>query len=468
MTSTRSGLAYIFLVIAESSWLFAAGGVLGLAFGLPRSPLNLLAVLGLLTGSTLLSLALNPVKLPLNVVRGLQVTAGATAIYLTMTTQLAAGAEIDLLWVSALSQRVNDLDYLSYAILGSVFSLGLWWWGTRLAVGEPPEESLKRSFRVGIAVIAVAAVVDAASSFDLKIPMAAFPFFGASLAGLAISHVVAPIQTVIRGGRWTQTIGGAIASILGIGLVLTLLRGDYVASFVSAIGNLLTPVINLLFSIILIPISYVASFLIRALLNLVESIYNEPDTEALELAQQGALEIANQNTQNAVAGLIGDVILWSFVALLGLGALYLMARAFRRRRFDTRARTAESRESLWRDAQPREDLSSLLLGLLPQNLRSVRRRHALQLPDDERGIVEAFRAYFRLLGLMSSKGYPRDHWQTPTEFQGTVQRFVPQSTTKLATDVFARACYGHIPATDEELETLNSSLAALEKAQKKR
>ncbi len=469
MRPTRNRLIYLSLIVAESSWLFAACRLFGALFGIGRSPLSWPAIFGLLAASALTTSRLHPIRIPIGVVRGLQAAAGATAIYLTLATQLTLGAEIDLAWPASIGDKASDPRYISSVVVGTLFALGLWWRGSRIATMGPLKEALKTTFQIGIVVIAAAAIVDISSSLDLKAALIAFPFFGANLAGLALSHMASSEQGVFRGGTWLRTIVGAVGGILTLGIVLSLVRGGFLSGFVSAVSKVINVIFDVLFYVILVPLSFIVSFLIRSLLYIMEWLSGgNVDRETLQQVQQGALEIGERNTENASAAFIGDVFLWVLLGLLILAALYFLARAFRLRGYRVEDSDEGVRESLWSEAQPREDLNAILLGLLPKSLRNPRRAKGFKIPQEEWGIVEAFRIYFRLLSKAARMGHPRTEWQTPREYQGTLQRLLPDEPVELATNAFIRACYGHIPATNQEIEKMASALADLEGGQKKR
>jgi hypothetical protein len=273
----------------------------------------------------------------------------------------------------------------------------------------------------------------------------------------------------LRGGTWLRTIGGAVGGILTLGIVLSLVRGGVLSGFVSAISKVINVIFDVLFYVVLVPLSFIAGFLIRGLLYIMEWLSGgNIDRETLQQVQQGALEIGEKNTENATASLIGDVLLWVILGLLILAALYFLARAFRLRGYRVEDTDEGVRESLWNEAQPKEDLNAILLGLLPKSLRNPRRAKGFRIPQEEWGIVEVFRIYFRLLSKAARIGHPRTEWQTPKEYQGALERLLPDAPVELATNAFIRACYGHIPATNQEIEKIASALADLEGGQKKR
>ncbi len=183
--------------------------------------------------------------------------------------------------------------------------------------------------------------------------------------------------------------------------------------------------------------------------------------ETLQQGQQVAIEFRERTSENGIASLIGDAIIWFFVALLILAVLYLLARAFRQRAERGDEGLEGVRESLWSEAQPGEDLSALLAGLLPAALRRTRKDRALRIPQGEKGIVEVFRIYFRLLSMAAARGSPRPSWQTNEEYQETLGFLFPDAPVQMATAAFNRACYGHHPATEQEIAHMNSALDRL-------
>ena len=60
--------------------------------------------------------------------------------------------------------------------------------------------------------------------------------------------------------------------------------------------------------------------------------------------------------------------------------------------------------------------------------------------------------------MSEKKGRSRAGHQTTFEFQNPLSRFIGPELSKLTTYCFDRACYGHHPATDDQLEQLRKTL----------
>ncbi len=72
--------------------------------------------------------------------------------------------------------------------------------------------------------------------------------------------------------------------------------------------------------------------------------------------------------------------------------------------------------------------------------------------------MEAFRIYFRLLSMADAKGSSKPSWQTPAEYRETLELLFPDAPVKMATAAFDRACYGHMPATEQDIAYMTSAL----------
>ena len=460
MGQTRDRVVYVALVVSESAWLFAVCGLLGAGLGLGGSPLSWLAVLALLGSASLVASSLQPLRLPLSIVQAIHVIAGAIAIYLTMATQLVEKGGIELGWAANLSKDGVETTYITSVIVGLFFAIVFWWRGTKLATIESPAYILASSFKVGVLVLAVAAVVDISSSQDLMVPLVAFPFFGAGMAGLAISHLLPSTEEAAQGRTWMRVVGGTVGGVLVLGVLFSFLRGSVVSAFTSGIVTVLAALHSALAFIILIPIEFIAGFIIRAIVAFVNWL-GAGDREEQEILQQGGLPTfdVEEKTGTPIASIIGDIAIWVLVALLILAVIYLLARAFRQRMGGGGGGMEGMRESLWGEAVPGEDLGALLVSLLPESLRRIRRGRRLRVPEgEEKGIVEAFRIYFRLLSMADAKGSSKPSWQTPAEYRENLELLFPDAPVQMATAAFDRACYGHMPATEQDIAFMTSAL----------
>ncbi|MCY3637671.1 MAG: DUF4129 domain-containing protein, partial [Chloroflexi bacterium] len=113
------------------------------------------------------------------------------------------------------------------------------------------------------------------------------------------------------------------------------------------------------------------------------------------------------------------------------------------------------------------DFANLLFNMLPSRFRRRRQNTALRVPSDDPNITDVFRIYFGMLMLSEKRGNARHASETPSEFQPTLERTLPRNLVRAATRAFIRACYGHHPATREEIDEMRTELEDAAKSDKK-
>ncbi|MBI4298724.1 MAG: DUF4129 domain-containing protein [Chloroflexi bacterium] len=465
MLPLRDRFIYGSLVVSESSWLFAISVLAGTLFGLQKSPLGLIAIVILLASSLIIYRRLEPLKLNLVTAQILQMVGGVIVIYLVLSSQLSRGSiAIDLGWPGGLSEK-----RMGAAALGIIFSVGLWWRGARLASAESPTETLSFSFRVGVVVLAILSVLDIALPSNLGVTWVLFPFFGASLIGLALSRIIPAAAEASQPKSWTKVISITVVTILVVGASLTFLNGDLLSSSKAIFSAILNLLALGFYWIFIVPASYLVLFLLGALLRIIGFFTGGRISLPNIQLPSGVSEQVREGVgePSSIASVIAAVLQWFVVVLMVLALLYLLAKAFgwSSRRRDTQLQG--SRESLWGEANLGLDLSSLLASLLPEALRRPKSKRGFLIPIGEPGITEVFRIYFRLLYLAAARDSPKPVWQTPGEYKITLEVLFPRMPVQLATTAFNRACYGYHPASEEEIRQLQEALRETEDEAKK-
>ena len=98
-TNSRDRAVIGALVVAESAWLFALLGIIGVGMGAHGSPLGWLAVLALMAAGALSTRVISALPMGGLLPYVIQIAAGATAIYLTISTQVGGSEAFwDLAW----------------------------------------------------------------------------------------------------------------------------------------------------------------------------------------------------------------------------------------------------------------------------------------------------------------------------------------------------------------------------------
>ena len=446
--------------LCESAWLFALLGLLGVTLAQGGSPLSLGAALALVGLSMLTARLLQMVLMPAQMAYAVQMIVGVAVIIVAVGAQVNPDGGLELGWIATVVRGADVEGYTFRASAGSILGAALWWRGGMIAASEFPVESLSSSFRLGLLVLAVAAVVDVAHPADLQVFDAMMLFFAAGLGGLGAGRLLPASSQAVRERAWPKIIGGLVVGIVALGLLFSLLQRDvleYITRPALVVLNLLGTVV---FYVIIVPIAFVVGALTQGLLTVLgwfaseEVVSEAPDMTSalLELREQGDGEV------NEVLATLVQVSQWALVALIAAAALFVIAAAFRRRLAWRLVQAEGERESVREGADAGGDLKRLLLNLVPARFRRRRDGESLHLPDDEADIVEVFRVYFGLLHLAERQGFPKPEHATPFEYQSTLEQLFPRRLARAATSAFVRACYGHRAPPRADVDALKAQM----------
>ncbi|MDP6512872.1 MAG: hypothetical protein QF878_06775, partial [SAR202 cluster bacterium] len=187
--------------VLESIWMYAIVAVLGLGMGLGGSPLTWIAAVAILGISVIVARMLAIIIMHPMLPYILQMTIGVLVIYLTLGGQVQPeGQGFSLGWISALGAEDQPQDYRLMVGLTFIFGVILWWRGGRLASVEYPLDHLSRNFRIGLLILALAAIFEIVTVDNLHIFPLMFVFFGAGLAGLSAGNLM-PASEMTVGAR---------------------------------------------------------------------------------------------------------------------------------------------------------------------------------------------------------------------------------------------------------------------------
>ena len=452
------------VLLSESAWLYAMMGIMGLGSGVGGSPLGWSAVVSLMLVSFVTARLLRAILMPAVAGYFFQMLTGTVTIFVTLGTQLPSGGQfLDLGWTASVSTTPGAP---LQALAGGVFGALAWWRGGRLAAIDSPAETLGFSFRIGVLIMAAAAVIDIFQSADLNIFPIMFLFFASGLVGLSVSHIL-PSAGTIPAASWPRVVGATVSVILVIGLLFSALqRGvlSFVASGAMLIVNGLTTVF---FFVVIVPIVYVVFWLFELVRSVLANFIElAPREEEAEAPVTGFLESVRELQSDSADGggwldVLLQVVQWVGLAVIVLVLLFLLARAFRRRFRWVRDDPQGVREAISEGADPAADFAQLFLDLIPRRMRQRSHLRHLRIPDDEAGIVDVFRLYFGMLLLAENKGHPREPSQTAGEYQYTLERILPSNIVRTITAAFNRACYGRHPARPEQIDEMRTALERL-------
>ena len=465
ISPTRDNLVTAALLLSESAWLVALLGILSFPFGATSSPISWIAVLAVMGVSLVSARTLSMIIMPSLMAYGLQMIMGVIVVYLMVASQVSPGADaLNLGWIGTVTSGEAPEKFVLRAVYGSLGGAALWWRGGHIGSADIPSESLSTSFRIGILILAIAAVIDIAHPADLNVFPMMFIFFASGVAGLAIAHMApTSLQSNVT-SAWTRVIGGMVGALVVLGLLFSLLQRDVLAAIAAPLLWILEILAKIVFYLVIFPLAYIIDFLTRAVFAILLWLGGEPQEERTLALPEGAGTfegIVRDGEAEPAALLLLQILQWSIVAAIIAGTLLVMALAFRRRYRRRNEVVDGQRESLIEGADVPYDFANLLFGMLPSRFRRRNPERALRLPSDNPDITDVFRIYFGLLTLAEQRGEARHHSETPAEYQPTLEGLFPRALVRSATTAFMRACYGHHPAPREQIDEMRQELERL-------
>jgi hypothetical protein len=450
------------VLLAESAWIATVIGIIGLLLGGGGGPLVWLAILAIMSASLLVARGLQLIIMPTITAYAIQMIAGVVVIYLTVGAQISPDFQgIDMGWLGKLLSQSVTGEQVFRASLGSIVAVVLWLRGGHLGAVDAPVESLDTSFKIGLLAMALSAVVDIFHPADLEVYLLMFVFFASGIIGLAVGHISPASLQAVQDRAWIRVIGGVAGFVVVAGMLFSLLQKSTLTWLSGPLGFILNGIGIVIFYIFIVPIAFILNFLVGLVFNLLRAIAGEPQEEPILLDGIGGTLNALQegNAEEPVAAFLLEILKWGGLAVIVAVALLILARAFQRRQRWRQREDENIRESVIEDADPAYDLAKLLYGILPSRLRRRReRKEGLRLPDDDQAIIDVFRIYFGMLVHAEKKGHPRPPSETPTEYQKTLETLLPVDLVRMATFAFIRACYGHHPATTDQITEMRTTL----------
>ena len=468
MISGQNRIVLACLAITESASVYAVLALVGAAGGNGASPMNMPAILAVLVSALVVSRLMLYISMSDLTALLIHTGIGLFVIWIVVGTQASASG-IDLGWVGwgFASSPLADGNAFR-AIIGGVASVYLWRRGAHLAGLQSPVESLGFGFRVGVAIMTTAAVVDAVIEPDLNIYSVMFVFLAAALTGLGIGRLLPPAPETESARTWPKVIGAVVTGVVVTGLFVGLVQNAFLSQAsrmaITALGFMIDWVVKYALLAIIYPLAYIVGLLVSA----VSWLFRVDETrEPIEREQtqppvdRFLEEFRSRISDQERSYLIFDILEYMVVAVLVMFVAFLLVRAFRRR---IRTRTlyeAGDRESISEGRSPANDAANLLFGLLPDWLRR-RRAGGYRLPEGPSGIVDVFRLYYRMLDLASRKGVRREPQETPGELRGRLSDVLPARLVMQVTAAFERACYGGLPSPAPAVAEMRSALQAEE------
>ena len=464
MADNRGKIILGTLAIAESVWIYALLSVIGLLIGLGGSPLGWFTVFALYAAGMFvgwLTMGLRGNRGTLAILEGL---IGITLVYLTVASgTFYDNRAFDMAWAA----KLTGADFEAKSFAGVIFSLiaALYIWRKTIGIvaDDYASDRLQRSFKIGIAIIAIGALAEQISSIDVGIQTLLIPFFAASLAGLAAARL--PEQGLRgKGAAWARVIAASILAVIALGLILGLLGGIYGGVGVKLLYRGWGLLVDGLLWILRYPLELLVN-LIMLIFNWLKSMFGNEEKPETELGggPPGGLPegIAESTGDSQLFENIFNIIQYPLLAILIIGLFLFLALAYRKFIARDERGEDEDREALESDADPTKDLFRLLAGLLPSWFTRTREEpRRWRYPENEVGVTEVFLLYFDYLTAGVSRGLVFAPNLTPNERVPDMQSVMPGAPIGLITEMFNAACYGHVAASRSTVDQLRSELAA--------
>lgn len=464
MGTNRGRLLFLSLALADSSWIFAATSLFAIVFGLSASPLSWPLILGLLILSLFVGWVAIGARGDIVSLALLQGGIGAAAIYLAVGLRSAEEASgMEWSWLIRLTR--GDLGQVggTVAVVTLVVSVLLWRRGLRLVIDDTPWDTLHQTFRRGIAVIAVALLAEVIADRDLGVRLIIFPFFGASLGGMALGRIAESGGWGVTGGLWGRVIAGTVLGVLALGVGLGLAGSTLGAGPVRLVGTAAAAVRDGVFWVVSFPLKYVAMG-VFALINWLVGLFGSGERPELKITGaegapiEGVPQEAAEQSSSTLIDMIVSILAWPIALIIVLILLYILAKMLRRSRLFRSADDDSERESIRGDSDPRADLMNLLGRLIPRLSRGGAGGQGFRYPANEPGVTEVFQLYFGYLVAAAERGARLDACLTPGELQPVLAENLPGTSIELLTQRFNAACYGHEPTDSATIERLDREL----------
>ena len=464
MNASQARLVLWALVIGESAWVFSVLGMLGLWMGQDSGPLSWPTIVVLMFASLYVG-RLGPSE---RMGQGTETLArmliGFLFVYAAVAVELSENLPlVDPLWVFKAFTASEPEQFWFKFLAGGLAGAGLWVRGGKLGVVVYPTDELAVSFRIGIVALIIATLVDLINEVDLNTFLMVFIFFGASLAGLAMGHLL-PRSKSVRSNIWPRIVFAMVAFVVLIGLAFTVVPAGVLDVVTWPVRQALTLVALVFAWVILLPAAFVIDAVAQGLIWLYNLLFGgatpppTPQQESqLATTTPSVLEVIEGTGANIW---IGQILLGLALGLGAAALLYVGAKAFRRPQNRRAAPVEGQRESVMEDADPLVDLANLLWSLRPSWLKR-RGGDGVLLPDGPPGIILVLELYYDLLVLAEERGVLRQPHETTGEMAVRMAEILPTDLVHRATAAFGRAFYGHHPSSEEQIAEMRAAVDGL-------
>ncbi|MSQ41106.1 MAG: DUF4129 domain-containing protein [Dehalococcoidia bacterium] len=443
----NSRLLYWAILLMEATWWYTLVALGGVLVGLGNSPLHGIGVLLLLGAAAALSLALQSPHLDLLVAQGVSMAIALGAIYLAIALGGGGSAipSFNLLWILDTVSGHSTGRELGHQVLGGLAGIVLWWRGMEIGAAPDVEDLLFRSFKIGLIVITVGAVIDALAPISVGMTWVGFVFFLVGLSALMLNQFQGESEEGVSGRRWMQIALGVLGAVLLTGILLSLVAVGGAASLAGWLFGAVGDVVRGVVLLVALPLAYAMGYAVSGLQWLIAHLFGQG--EATGDLLQGSLGALQELRDLAKGRLMPDwlsgflaVLRWAGLIYVALVFLFFLYLAFVRRQPGQRGREVRAfsrgQTPLW------SDLASLLSKLFPQPKAQV----AEDPPPQPRGSEPRralLRLYYTTLNHFQQRGLGRQSFETPWEYEShTLARVWPGGGSSRLTRAFNTVRYG--------------------------
>ena len=455
-------LSYVALVVVESILWFSVLAAMGSSAGLDGSPIPWAALIILFAIGAGSAWFFGAARGDAPTIALLQGIVALVAVYGTVASATVGDTwSFKLAWPVDMFGATYNAEGVADLVIALIASGLIWYRAQRLVSSGEVAVQLKRDFKVGTGVIAVALMTELAVGFDIGITQILLPFFGAALIGLAASRL--PQSKDAGNASWPVVIGISVFGILVLGAVGGLLTGRYGNVGVRGLVNLWGVLVDGLLWILRWPIE-LAITLMLAIIEWLKNVFGteEPPQEEPGGGAPGPPDFGAgpEQVETATEYALG-ALRWPLSILLVVVVFFILVFAYRR--FSNRADDDDDpdRESIRGDADAKADMLKLLSSLVPGWLKGGKGRARWKWPEGEKGVAEAFLLYFDTLAHAIERGMVFDPNVTPNERIPALAVFLPGAPIDAVTSRFNAACYGGLATDTGELDDLRLAVEAV-------
>lgn len=430
----------------ESLWLYVAVALLVASAERPQTP-SLFAVAGALFAGYGAAWFAQRLDVDEGTARAIGLGLGLVALAAILRMEYASDLA---LWrpgvVGDLLKHPGDVaDAYPGGLTGGIAIAGVWargaWLARRTERAVAPEAA---SFIVGLGVVGIGlAAAGAADTGAAR--LVALPFGGLGFVALALAR--AELAPSSEGGGlprwWALTLGGGLLAAMAVAALLALLPWTELRDPMAATGEGIGWVAGWTLLILLTPVFFVMEWIARGIITLLEAAGADFETRG----DLGELRDSIRDEQDAGSffpAWVGATIRWGAVGVAGGAALWGLSLLFRRGRRSEHV--APERTSLWSASSGR---------------RGGRWLDRFRRGGDERPEAGAIgRLYGELLDESARTGLARPRHRTPLEFAPDAAAHLDAPVAGPISDAFARARYGALHPSDDELASLKRAWRA--------